>query len=398
MQQDSRQRFRDLQQALRAIPDGNFVRSLCGDANSWSTYSCRHTEFQLAEPDQWLRGLPTLARLLVPAVAMRVPPWLRRKRKLRIVSKLLLRPAKILRYSDRFTRRNPTPEQAWFFINGIAADETLACLNTGYLSQLFRRPLTILFKPSCGLLADFAESALGAEWGGVAAAARVAFPPLYAALKTPSRERVVLLCHSQGTVVAAVVLALLEQLYPPRMLEPRVDCPERRVAAKLAADWGFPLHDSKLPAQQSRFLSVAELQKLELYCFGNCATTMEPIVSTRKQPAAPWIESYGNEHDLFARLGVLAPASGKGAARIGGDRYLRPQTWGHLLNAHYLCPMAEEQQALLAGSTPKTRLEPMLGNYQSRPRLFEYFTGQSPPRLVSVSREPVTSAQNSTTI
>lgn len=382
MQPDFRARVQNLKQALGAIPDGNFVRSIAGDADSWSTYTCRHSEFQLAEPDQWLKGLPTLARLLVPGLAKPVPPWLRRKRKLRPLSKFLLRPSKILRYNDRFTRRDPTPEQAWFFINGIGADETIASLNAGYLAQLFRRPLTILFKPSCGLLPDLGECTLGGEWGGIAAAARTAFPPLYAALKAPDRERVVLLCHSQGTVVAAVLLALLEELHPPRMQQPRADCPERRIAAKLAAGWGFPIITANQPERQSRFVSAAELQKLELYCFGNCATTMEPLIKPqRNQPPAPWIESYGNEHDLFARLGVFAPTSGKGAQRIGGDRYLRPEAWGHLLNAHYLYPMAEEQQAQFTGSPAATRLRPMLDNHQSSPRLFEYFTGRSPPAL-----------------
>jgi len=44
------------------------------------------------------------------------------------------------------------------------------------------------------------------------------------------------------------------------------------------------------------------------------------LVKTRGAPT-PWIESYGNEKDVMARLGVLANVMGSGSVRIGGYRY-----------------------------------------------------------------------------
>ena len=42
----------------------------------------------------------------------------------------------------------------------------------------------------------------------------------------------------------------------------------------------------------------------------------------------PWIESYGNEHDVVARLGVLAPHSAERSVHIDGSRYRAPACGG----------------------------------------------------------------------
>jgi hypothetical protein len=121
-----------------------------------------------------------------------------------------------------------------------------------------------------------------------------------------------------------------------------------------------------------------ELCKLEIYCFANCASEMLPVkVRGGKGAPAPWIESYGNEMDIVARLGVLANGRGPGSAHIGGDRYRRNGAWGHLLNAHYLYPMTEARKlGDYAGG-----LVPLNGQRSSVPRLFGYLNGNSPPLL-----------------
>jgi hypothetical protein len=65
----------------------------------------------------------------------------------------------------------------------------------------------------------------------------MAFAPIYVALKQARCRRVVLLAHSQGTIVAAALLWLLRGLYAPTAEELRVGeprCPEQRVARALA--------------------------------------------------------------------------------------------------------------------------------------------------------------------
>ena len=153
--------------------------------------------------------------------------------------------------------------------------------------------------------------------------------------------------------------------------------PERKVARKLAGKAGKDQQPA--PAREAverarECLNASDIGKLELYCFANCATSMGPIaVSERPVHHTPWIESYGNEFDLVARLGVLSPPHGIGSARIEGERYRRDKAWGHLLNTHYLGPMIED---LTAGGA--ARLAAIGENLRATPRLWEYYAGQTP--------------------
>jgi hypothetical protein len=244
-----------------------------------------------------------------------------------------------------------------------------------------------LHNSTCGVLPDLLECAVGKGWNGVTEATRMAFAPIYSALKQPSCQRVVLLAHSQGSLIAGVLLWLLRGLYAPtahELLEGEPQCPEQRVARALAERWAFPCAQSAAdrlasPAAVSPPLTRAELAKLEVYAFANCASLMEPVDGSAR---LPYLESYGNEFDVVARLGVLAPATGLGAVRVGGERFLRPGTWGHLLNVHYLQAMEQEWRASIAnGDALRTGLRPLPGNRARQPRLFGYFDGASPAAL-----------------
>lgn len=372
----------NLAQALRATGP-QLGRSLLGERESWDTAHCPHTELQLMQPAQWLQATESLAHILVPALPRRLPAWVRLRPAFKPGVRLFLRPSKVYRYRPAVQRPDPSPDQAWFFINGICTDRHMLMLNAAYLSELFRRPLTLLHNSTCSVVPDLLECAFGKGWNGVTEAARLAFAPIYVALKQPQCKRVVLLAHSQGTLIAGVLLWLLRGLYPPSseiLLDGEPRCPEQRVARLLAHKWGFPC--AEIAAERAAStgavkppLTREELAKLEIYNFANCASLMGHIDTKAR---LPYIESYGNEHDLIARLGVLAPAKGLGAVGIGGERYVRRKTWGHLLNAHYLHPMEQEWRALRKGEAPASTLLPLPGNRGRRPRLFDYFGGASP--------------------
>lgn len=377
-------------QALR--PTGlQLPRSLLGEPDSWSVKTCPPTELQLLEPGNWLKAAQTLAHLAIPAVPKRLPSWVRLRPALKPTARLFLRPSKVYRYRPAILRPDPTPDQAWFFINGVGTDRNLLMLNAAYLTELFQRRLTLLHDPSRSLLPDLAECALGKGRRGVSEAARLAFAPIYVALKQPSCRRVVLLAHSRGSVVAGVLLWLLRGLYPPTasaLLEGEPRCPEQRVARVLAHKWGFPCAEavartSAAPGSIKPPLTRQELSKLEVYAFANCASLMGPI---DRQSGLPYIESYGNEHDVVARLGVLARGTDLRTPLIGGERFMRRDAWGHLLNAHYLFPMEQEYRARQRGETPPSALRPLPGNAHRHPRLFEYFGGASPPAYAAAQR------------
>lgn len=371
-------------QALR--PTGlQLTRSLLGDESSRSVEHCPHSEFQLLAPDALPRSASTLAHLLLPAVPRRLPAWVRLQPPLKPAARLFLRPSKVYRYRPARPMVDPSPDQVWFFLNGICTDRQVLMLNAAYLSELFRRPLTLLHNSTCGVVPDLLECALGKGWNGVTEAARMAFAPVYSALKRPECQRVVLLAHSQGTIVAGVLLWLLRGLYPPtadELLDGEPRCPEQRLARQLADRWGFPCalsnpQRARSPAIIKPPLTLAELAKLEIYAFANCASLMGPI---ERKPRLPYIESYGNEFDVVARLGVLAPNTGPGAVRVGGERFVRRDAWGHLLNAHYLHAMEQEWRGSKDVAL-RTGLRPLPGNHARQPRLFEYFGGASPATL-----------------
>lgn len=382
--------IKSLAETVRHLaPDaGTLPRALMGDADERSLERCPYSELQLAEPPNWGKGLQTLSHLLIPASSRRPPRWVRHQPRLKPAVRLLRRPAKVFHYHDSHDWPDPTPDQAWFFLNGIGADRHVLMLNAAYLSHLFGRPLTLLHNPSCGLLADLSECLFDRGGRGIADATRVAFAPLYVALKQKRIRRVVVIAHSQGTVVTAALLWLLRALYAPTAAEAlhgEAGYPEQAVAQRLARKWGFPP-----PAEAARRarrgsaairppLSCAELAKLEIYAFANCASTMTPIDKAR---SLPFIESYGNQHDALAHQGVLSTPPDRSEAPIGGERYWRPGAWGHWLNAHYLHPLERDGLSLRRDGRT-TEWVGLPGNRLAHPRLLDYLDGQTPPRRVA---------------
>ncbi len=349
-------------QALR-VPWLQYPRSIGGD---WGSLTVAPTGFEteLAALRPWftrgsvetiLRGVGVpwpLSRVLTPRVS-----------------------SGPIEHPGRFSGRHP--DQAWFFLNGICTDRRLALVNAELLANVFERPFTILYNATEGLVLDLLECAIGKAWEAITEVARENLDRLLESLCDPAVTRVVLISHSQGTIVAAVLLKALEEMLrretrhreelresPPPAGEQKVS-PERRAAQRIVDERGG---DGARSAGR-RELQPRDIGKLELYCFANCATSMEPFVRV-SDPArvAPWIESFGNENDLVAKLGLLAPPHGIGSARIAGDRYRVPKAWGHLFNAHYGLPILVQ----------RVKLEGFHDNVRAEPRLFEYLYGETP--------------------
>lgn len=384
--------------ALQISPP-DYARSVLGTSDTWCTRTCPPTELQLAAPREWAKGLPALAHIVIPAVPWEPPGGVTLP-----CTTLFFRPSVVFRYPSGVKVPNPTPREMWFFINGICTDHSVVILNAGYLHGLFGRPLTVLHNFTRGFVPDLAACAVGKEWDRVTESAAVSFPPLYAALKNKTCDRVILLAHSQGTILSAVILELLKGLHAPiysQWAAGPLAGPEHAVARKLARRWDFEgamaiaragtdRQPDALPAfpwpgrgrRQAEAVTLEELRKLEIYCFANCASEMVPVTPPggRGRPA-PLIESYGNERDIVARLGVLANVTGPGSVSIGGGRYIHQAAWGHLLNAHYLYPMMEARRR----GDPTGGLVPLKGTNSRVPRLFGYLDKKSPPLKIPPS-------------
>jgi hypothetical protein len=201
----------------------------------------------------------------------------------------------------------------------------------------------------------------------------VGFPYVHRALKNPATDRIVIVAHSQGTLISAVMLRLLKFLYAPggRRRLTGQELETERNELRRAGVW--------LDTRDFDDITEEELAELEIYCFANCATTMRYVDRRRR---LPWIESFGNENDLVAGLGMLAPdPCGEGIA-IDGPLWLHRCAWGHLLNIHYLRAIdLNQRDGQRPGPATGTSApyEAFKNANAAQPRLYGYINRARPP-------------------
>jgi hypothetical protein len=328
----------------------------------------RYSEFRIIDLWQPLRSLKYLLDVGVPAIPRNPPEILPP-----VLDTFFYQPSVILQRPDHYGSYTSYPREKWFFINGIMTNDDVAQLNAAYLSDLFHRPITLVQNSTCGLVSDLAECALGKQWRRTTEAVKKAFPAIHAALRS-EKEKVVIIAHSQGTIIASVVLQLLEAITQPAPALPE------RAAFAVPLRYAEPIfvfpEEYELDPKDFATLTEDELAKLEMYCFANCANTLKYLQPDR---AMPWIESFGNEFDIVARLGMLAPRAPEWHIEIDGPRYVHRRAWGHLLNEHYL-PDIERQQKVRhrpggkGGSAPYELLNAEQFPDHT-PKLFNYING-----------------------
>lgn len=350
------------------VPRWNVVRSIFGDHDGASVAPPgAELERQLVTPLWSTDSLRTLASAILPSRIL--GPALR--------SQSGPRP-------EATPAAAPVAGERWFFINGICSDLRLAEINVRELARFTGRPIELLYNATEGFVLDLIECTFGKAWDLVTEAVAPNFEPLVDALADVTLDRVVLVSHSQGTIVAAVMLKMLHEVLLPPPHDPKKVSQERKLARRMVANPDL-VQDAAARASFDRAIgklrrgrvALADIAKLEMYCFANCATSMAPFATVGAPPRkAPWIESYGNDNDLVARLGVLAPEHGAGSSRIEGERYRNLDAWGHLFNASYLVPMYGARETPPAPHAPAwTAFD---GNLRTRPRLWDYALGQTP--------------------
>lgn len=344
--------------------------SLLGLPHSW--VPTRYSEYGLLYSWRVMRAFRYLADVSVPSLPLTAPAWFPEP-----LAPFFWHPSRVGQHPDQYGSWTSHPHEAWLFINGILSNDAVVQLNAAYLADLFHRPITLLQNSTDGLLEDLVECAREKSFGRTAEATEKAFPAIYDALKDPAKRRVVVIAHSQGTIIAAVVLRLLALIYQPG--------PDPRAAARAPQAAREAAADVELDPTELEPLDRDELAKLEVYCFANCATQMQYLDSTPSGPL-PWIESYGNEFDIVARLGMLAPRFGHPGVTIDGPRYKHKGAWGHLLNQHYLRAIDQNQRdGHKRGPADKSGAPYVLINrrdYPSarQPRLYRYLNGGAPFR------------------
>lgn len=185
----------------------------------------------------------------------------------------------------------PTENSRWFFINGMGTAPAVALLNASEIARHFQRPVTLIHTPTWGLVRDVAESITARTLRKDGKLSRPALNVLIKALE--EQDQVVLVCHSQGTIVASYIVRKLLRNPAVRHL----------------------------------------VRKLEIYCIGGVADSLEidPQLTLSAGHPVPYVEHFANGRDYLAEVGILAHLDS-----TAGTVFCLAGRSGHLLNQHYL--------------------------------------------------------------
>lgn len=374
-------RVRDLSGIARdalAISPPLYVQSILGPLRTWVPPYRRFSELSLLSPWRPLRMFKFLQNTLLPSLPI-TPPTFNPP----FLDDLFWQPTVILQRPDQYGSYTSFPDEHWFFINGIMTNDAVAQINAALLAELFHRPITLIQNSTSSLLVDLLQCALDKEGWKVTEPVTKALPAIYDALKSPHKTRVVVIAHSQGTIIAAIVLALLQKLLALELPLAADGVPMPSAEPYAPPEFIYPA-EGAIVLDEFEPLTLAELAKLELYCFATCANVMRhsrPPGDNR--PAVPYLEHFGNGQDIVARLGMLAPQPEHWEIRIDGTRFTRPGAWGHLLNEHYLYPIAEGQRrgrrrGGRGTATPFVAMDASEQTVAMTPRLYHYINGGVP--------------------
>ena len=411
--------------SFRFLPPFYF-RSIFGKFRTWAPPHAEFSEYSIIDLWRLPRTLRFLADLTVPATSTTAPDWARSFLP-RFVTRRFWRPTSFFRHPDEYGGVSSFPDEHWFFINGICTNEDVARMNADYLAHLFHRPVTVVQNATESLLCDLHECMIGKGFKDdpnsndrktMTEPAWRATAAILEALNAPHVKHVVVIAHSQGTIIVANVLraitkALKSELarQPDAEWHPFTD----RLMGGVHTETEKSVRDDlahSLWALSNKGLdeALARLRKLEIYTFANCADRMRYVHPSEE---VPYMEHFANERDLVARLGILSPFRGDAEKRvdidgsmlvetkswgrvvklslhrtdtkplieIDGPMFVQRGAWGHLLNEHYLSPIHDFLYRGADRHHPHPHHEnpyPPIGRHRSTSRFYDYFHGNRP--------------------
>ena len=183
------------------------------------------------------------------------------------------------------------------FINGIMSNEKVVELNRIELMKLLNRQINILHNVTDSLVVDLIECLIGKTTSDLTEASTVALYTLCNKLLDPNIKKIVIIAHSQGTIITSNVL---KNLY-------------------------------KLGLDKEKYL-----KKIEIYAFANCTSKMNYI--TKK---FPYMEHFANNNDFVASLGCNCSDDIKDIISIDGKIFIKNKS-GHMFNSHYIDNFTED--------------------------------------------------------
>ena len=190
------------------------------------------------------------------------------------------------------TYPNLYKKESVLYINGIMTNKSILYQNQHALRALLKRPINLIHNNTDSVILDLIESAIGKKSNNLTEASYVAMCSMSKQLLDPNIEKIILICHSQGTIIASNALFGLQNL--------GLDRPEY-------------------------------LKKLEIYAFSNCSSNMPFLINNY-----PYMEHLSNENDFVAKLGSNCNDDIKHLIKIDGIKLVAKNHWGHMFNTHYI--------------------------------------------------------------
>jgi hypothetical protein len=178
------------------------------------------------------------------------------------------------------------------YLNGIISNRDIIELNRKQISSILNRPVNIIYNVTDSFIIDIFECLIGKETEYLTEASTITLYILSRKLLDPNIKKILLICHSQGTIITAKALQYL----------------------------------SKFGLNKEIYM-----KKLEIYSFANCASKMNYVYDKY-----PYMEHFANGEDFVARLGCNCCENVKKYISIDGEIIINNNKSGHMFNSHYI--------------------------------------------------------------
>jgi len=197
-------------------------------------------------------------------------------------------------------------DQLWVYVNGVSVTRSLQRMNGKQLALAFQREITCFHNPTQGMAFDLFECMMGRTLNKIGKVAHKLSAYLHQTLTENPNKKVVLIAHSQGTIITSNAIEYL-------------------------------IHANECTG----------LERLEVFTFGCAATEFFQVRDKLTGDLVPFYEHYGNHSDFVAQIGALRDRS---EYPFPGAIFTRMKE-GHLLGEHYLPGVVEREYQCSTGST-----------------------------------------------
>lgn len=270
--------------SIRNTP--NIYRSIVGNkVISNNTHSAFHKNNLSISKSFYL-----FTDIFIPSLPIYCPSWMPN-----IIRKTIFGGNSVF-LEDTNTINNSNPDQYFLFINGILTNETIIQQNIHLLKKKFNRPIHCVFNKTDSLIMDLLECAIGKQTNDLTEPSLLGLSTISKILLNPEINKLVIICHSQGTIIISQILRNLDK---------------------------FGLK------------KIEYLEKLEIYAFGSCVSHMKYLI-TDDNNQYPYMEHFANENDLVAKMGCNHSKDIEEYIDIDGTIFINKGKSGHLFNSHYM--------------------------------------------------------------